>query len=293
MKNKIIIFIISLSILVLGFFIYKFFNKKDTNIIKTYGNIEIRTVDLSFQVSGIIENVLVEEGDYVKKGDLLATLINKDYMANYKMALHKKDSSKAQAQEDEDKYKRNLPLCKDGTLSKQECDTLLNTKNLSSANFKQSEANLEYQKNQLDYTTMYAPQDGIITTRSQEIGAQVQANQIVYVMSLTKPIWVRTYIKETDLGNIKYGQKASILTDTIDPKTGKKKEYIGTIGYISPIAEFTPKTVQTQDLRVDLVYRIRIYIDKVDEFLRQGMPVSVEIVLDKGEDVLHWNKKFK
>ena len=293
MKKKIIIIVLCLCILALGFFIYKFLNKKDNSIIKTYGNIEIRTVDLSFQVSGIIESVLVEEGDYVKKGDLLATLIDKDYKANYKKALYQKDSSKAQAQEDEDKYKRNLPLCKDGTLSKQDCDTLFNTKNLSNANYNQSEANLEFQKNQLDYTIMKAPQNGIITTRSQEVGARVQANQIVYVMSLNKPIWVRTYVKETDLGNIKYGQKATILTDTIDPKTNKKKEYIGTIGYISPVAEFTPKTVQTQDLRVDLVYRIRIYIDKVDDFLRQGMPVSVEIRLNEDKDVLRWNWKFE
>ena len=131
---------------------------------------------------------------------------------------------------------------------------------------------------------MTAPQDGIITTRPQEVGARIQQNQTVYIMSLTKPIWVRTYIKETDLGNIKYGQKAKILTDTINPATGKNKEYSGTIGYISPIAEFSPKTVQTQDLRVDLVYRIRIYIDKVDDFLRQGMPVSVEIPLDEVND---------
>lgn len=293
MKKKIIVIVLCLGVLALGFFIYKFLNKKDNGVIKTYGNIEIRTVDLSFQVSGIIENVFVEEGDYVKKGDLLATLIDKDYKANYKKALYQKESSKAQAREDEDKYKRNLPLCKDGTLSKQDCDTLLNKKNLSSATYNQNEANVEFQKNQLEYTVMVAPQDGIITTRSQEIGARVQANQIVYVMSLNKPIWIRTYIKETDLGNIKYGQKAHILTDTIDPKTGKKKEYIGTIGYISPIAEFTPKTVQTQDLRVDLVYRIRIYIDEVDDFLRQGMPVSVEIRLDEGENVLRWNWKFE
>ena len=113
---------------------------------------------------------------------------------------------------------------------------------------------------------MHAPQDGIITTRAQEMGARVNANQNVFVMSLTRPIWVRTYIKETDLGNIKYGKKARVLTDTIDVKTGKNKEYEGYIGYISPIAEFTPKTVQTQDLRTDLVYRIRVYIDKVDEY---------------------------
>lgn len=281
MKKKIIIIFLIILTLVVGTIIYFLLNKKDNSIIKTYGNIEIRTVDLSFQVSGIIEKIYVEEGDYVKKGQILAKLIDKDYVANYNKAKYLAESSKAQAKEDNDKYKRNLELCKDGTNSKQECDTLLNTKDLSSANYKQNEANLEFQKNQLDYTVMHAPQDGIITTRVQEVGARVNANQNVFVMSLTRPIWVRTYIKETDLGNIKYGQFAKVLTDTIDPKTGSKKEYEGYIGYISPIAEFTPKTVQTQDLRTDLVYRIRVYIDEVDEYLRQGMPVSVEIPLDE------------
>lgn len=285
MKKKIIIALIVLLLVGLIFLFIKMFKKEDKTLIKTYGNIEIRTVDLSFQVSGIIEKVLVEEGDYVKKGQILAKLIDKDYVANYQKALYQEASSYAQAREDEDKYKRNLPLCKDGTISKQECDTLLNKKDLSIATYKQNSANKDYQKNQLDYTIMYAPQDGIITTRAQEMGARVNANQVVYVMSLTKPVWVRTYVKETDLGNIKYGQKAIVLTDSINPKTGKKKEYIGTIGYISPIAEFTPKIVQTQDLRTDLVYRIRVYIYEVDEFLRQGMPVSVEIDLKDNNEL--------
>jgi len=289
--KRIIIIILALLAFLTVVVMFCFLNKKETNNIKAYGNIEIRTVDLSFQVSGIIESVFVEEGDYVKKGQILAKLIDKDYLSNYKKAKYLAESSNAQKLEDESKYKRNIELCKDGTNSKQECDTLLNVKNLSVANYKQNEANLEFQKNQLDYTIMRAPQDGIITTRTQEVGARVQQNQIVYVMSLTKPIWVRTYIKETDLGNIKYGQKAKILTDTIDVKTGKKKEYIGTIGYISPIAEFTPKTVQTQDLRSDLVYRIRIYIDEVDDFLRQGMPVTIDINLKEEEDELRCNKK--
>lgn len=289
MKKKIVI-ILSIALFVGLFFLFlNIFKKEDKTLIKTYGNIEIRTVDLSFQVSGIIENVLVEEGDYIKKGQILAKLIDKDYIANYKKALYQEESSYAQAREDEDKYKRNLPLCKDNTISKQECDTLFNKKNLSNATYKQNTANTIFQKNQLDYTVMIAPQDGIITTRAQEIGARVNSNQIVYVMSLTKPVWVRTYIKETDLGNIKYGQKARILTDTIDSKTNKKKEYKGTIGYISPIAEFTPKIVQTQDLRTDLVYRIRIYIHEVDEFLRQGMPVSVEIDLTGENNELRRN----
>lgn len=280
MKRNIIISIIVL-ILILFVVIFIFFlNKgKNKNIIKTYGNVEIRQVDLSFQVSGIIKKLHVEEGDYIKQGQLLAELIDKDYVANFNSAQFATISTKAQAREDENKYNRNLPLCYDGTLSKQECDTLLNKKNLSIATYKQNLAIENFQKNQLEYTKMYAPQDGIITTRVEEMGARVNANQIVYVMSLTEPVWIRTYIKETDLGNIKYGKRARIFTDTIDFETNKKKEYEGYIGYISPVAEFTPKTVQTTDLRADLVYRIRVYVDKIDEYLRQGMPVTVEIPL--------------
>ena len=86
MKKKIIIISLIVLVLAIGTTIYFLLNKKDNNIIKTYGNIEIRTVDLSFQVSGIIEKIYVEEGDYVKKGQILAKLIDKDYVANYEKA---------------------------------------------------------------------------------------------------------------------------------------------------------------------------------------------------------------
>ena len=91
---------------------------------------------------------------------------------------------------------------------------------------------------------------------------------------MTKPLWVRTYIDEKNLGKIKYGQKALIYTDS-----RPKDPYMGHIGFISPVAEFTPKTVETTELRVDLVYRIRVIIDNSDLYLRQGMPVTVKIIL--------------
>lgn len=281
--NKKIIFIAVLIILIgLIYFLYLFFIKKsEKNLIKAYGNIEIRQVDLSFQVSGIINNVFKEEGDYIKEGELLATLDDKDYKANYKKAYFQELASEAEAKDALSNYQRNYPLCFDNTISKQECENLLNKKDNTKAQFELNKANKEFQKNQLDYTRLYAPQNGIISSRVQEKGARVEKSQIVYVMNLTKPIWVRTYIKEKDLGNIKYGQKARVITDTDNLKTRKKKEYEGYIGYISPVAEFTPKTVQTEDIRGDLVYRIRVYIDKEDEFLRQGMPVTVKINLDE------------
>jgi len=278
MKKKILIIVIILILIAL-IFLFFHLNKK-TNTIKTYGNIEIRQVELSFQVDGIINNLFKEEGDYIKKGELLATIDDRDYIANFNKALHQKNSTFYKSKDDFEKYKRNYPLCKDNTISKEKCDELLNNKDKSKADFEYFKSELEFQKNQLDYTKLFAPQDGIITTRVQEKGARVSKGQIVYILSLDRPIWVRTYIKETDLGKIKYGKIARVITDTKD-ETGKNKEYKGYVGYISPVAEFSPKTVQTEDLRVDLVYRIRVYIDDIDEFLRQGMPVTVEFEDDK------------
>ena len=78
---------------------------------------------------------------------------------------------------------------------------------------------------------------------------------------------------------------AEIITDSIDPQTGNKRTYQGHIGYISPVSEFTPKSVQTTDLRTDLVYMIRVYADNPDKFLRQGMPTTVMLDLksDRGK----------
>ncbi len=183
----------------------------------------------------------------------------------------------------DDKFTRNAPLVGDDTISKQDYETLLNTKNKSAADLKAAVAQKNYAQNQLNYTKLYAPDDGIIMVRVQEPGATVAKGQAVYTMAKTKPVWVRAYVNETDLGNIKYGQQVSVYTDTIDPATGKKREYKGQIGYISPVAEFTPKTVQSTDTRTNLVYRMRVYIYDIDEFLRQGMPVTINVDLTKGK----------
>ena len=278
--KKIIPIILILVILVSTgiFFILK--NKKNPFELTLYGNIEIRQVDLSFQVAGQIDKMLKEEGDTVKKGELVATLDNKDYNANLTKADAEVSRTLAQYNDAKSKYERKAPLCSDNTVSQMECETLLNTKNKADSDYKVALANKQFTKNQLDYTKLYAPDDGIVTVRAQEPGATVNKSQPIYTVAKNKPVWIRTYISEKDLGNVKYGQKVQVLTDTINPNTKKNREYEGQIGYISPVAEFTPKTVQTTDLRTDLVYRIRVYIDNIDEYLRQGMPVTVKINLD-------------
>ncbi len=279
MKKRAVILILLILIVcgTLGFLYFK--NRKNTNELTLYGNIEIRQVDLSFQVSGRIEKLLKEEGDTVKAGELIAVLDDKDYVSNFEKAEADVEKTLALKSDADSKFERNAPLVEDNTISKQDYDTLLNTKNKSAADYDAAVAQKNFAKNQLDYTKIYAPEDGIIMIRVQETGANVSKAQPVYTMAKTKPVWVRAYVNETDLGNIKYGQGVNVYTDTVDPKTGEKRMYKGQVGYISPVAEFTPKTVQSTDIRTNLVYRIRVYIYDIDEYLRQGMPVTIKVDL--------------
>lgn len=283
MKKKIAIIVI-LIVVIGGLYLYNHRQKKNPNELELFGNVEIRQVDLGFRVEGKIAKMLAEEGDAVKKGQLVAFLEDTNYKSTYEKNLADIKAFSANSANAEAQYQRNLPLCADGTTSKQECDTLLNTRNSSKATLDASIAASKGAKKNLADTKIYAPEDGIIMTRVQEPGAVVEPSQVVYTMAKSKPIWVRAYIPETNLANVKYGMKAKVLTDTVNPKTGKKREYVGQVGYISPVAEFTPKTVQTEDLRTDLVYRIRVYIYDIDEYLRQGMPVTVILTL-KNENV--------
>lgn len=278
MKKKIII--IAILLLIIGAVVYFLTRPKlNSNELTLYGNIEIRQVDLSFQVSGLIEKMFKEEGDTVKKGELVATLDARDYKANLQQAEAQEATTLALKNDAVSKFERNAPLADDDTISRQEFDTLKNTRDKSIADYEAAVASKNFAQNQLDYTKIYAPDDGIVMVRVQEPGATVNKGQIVYTMSKTKPVWIRAYVNETDLGNIKYGQKVNVYTDSVIPQTGEKREYQGYIGYISPVAEFTPKTVQSTDLRTNLVYRIRVYIDDIDEYLRQGMPVTIKVNL--------------
>ena len=288
MKKKIIALVVILLIVGVVLFV-KSKNKPNLNELTLYGNIEIRQVDLSFQVSGLVSKLLKEEGDTVKKGELIATIDEQDYNANYKRAEAEVEKTLALQKDANDKYNRFAPLSEDNTVSKNEVETLFNTKNKANADYKASVANRDYLKNQLKYTKLYAPEDGIIMTRVQEAGSNVQKGQPVYTMAKTKPVWVRAYVNETDLGNIKYGQEVKVFTDTVNPQTGKNREYKGQIGYISPVAEFTPKTVQSTDTRTNLVYRIRVYIYDIDEYLRQGMPVTIKVNLNSKGDNANGN----
>jgi HlyD family secretion protein len=140
------------------------------------------------------------------------------------------------------------------------------------AQFDERKANLQTAERQLADADLIAPSDGTVLSRVREVGAIVQAGETVYVLSLTWPVWVRSYVSEPDLGRIKPGMEVSVHTDMQGGQV-----YRGKVGFISTAAEFTPKTVETTELRTALVYRIRVIVDGTADELRQGMPVTIDL----------------
>lgn len=140
------------------------------------------------------------------------------------------------------------------------------------ANLAAAQADLATAETSLADATLEASADGIILSRVTEPGAILSPSSVAYVLSLTKPVWIRAYVAEPDLGRVHPGLMVEVVTDT-----RPDRPYRGRVGFVSPVAEFTPKTVQTPELRTDLVYRLRIIVDDADEGLRQGMPVTVRV----------------
>jgi len=124
----------------------------------------------------------------------------------------------------------------------------------------------------LSDSRLLAPADGIIRNRILENGAMAASGTPVFTLALTNPLWVRAYVNEPDLGKIREGMAVHIHTDSYPGKS-----YQGWIGFISSTAEFTPKTVETTELRTKLVYRARIFACDPNQELRQGMPVTVNV----------------
>jgi HlyD family secretion protein len=126
-------------------------------------------------------------------------------------------------------------------------------------------------RTQLDDTVLLAPSAGTILARVREPGSMLPQGAPVYTLSLDSPVYIRAYVGEVELGRFAPGTLVSVTTDA------SLKRYEGRVGFVSPRAEFTPKSVETEQLRTDLVYRVRIVVSNADAALRQGMPVTVHL----------------
>lgn len=320
-KKTLTLAVIIIALLVAGGGLWYYFAQDKT--FRLYGNVDIRTVDISFRVGGRLANLAVDEGDTLKRGETIGHLDQ----APYENALHQAEANEAAAQAKYDLmtagyrdeeiaqaqaavrqaqaasqyadsfFQRQQGLWASRTISANDLDNARSSRDQAQANLKaardklsqyhtgnrpqeiaqakasllQTQAQLAQAKLDLADTTLLAPSDGTLLTRAVEPGTMLSAGSTVLTLSLTRPVWVRAYVDEINLNQAQPGREVRVYID------GRPdKPYHGKIGFVSPTAEFTPKTVETTDLRTDLVYRLRIVVTDPDDTLRQGMPVTIE-----------------
>lgn len=140
------------------------------------------------------------------------------------------------------------------------------------ANLRQAQESLDLSQIRLSYTVLRAPFDGVILVRQAELGEVVSPGTPIVTLADLVHIWLRVYLPETDLGKVRWGQDVEVRTDTFPGRV-----YHGRVAVIASDAEFTPKSVQTQEERVTLVYRVKIDIDNPRYELKPGMPADAYI----------------
>ncbi|NBW74752.1 MAG: HlyD family efflux transporter periplasmic adaptor subunit [Sphingomonadaceae bacterium] len=299
---------------------------EDDRPLNLYGNVEIREVQLGFRVGGRISKLLVDEGDRVMPGQVLAELDTRPLDDRLAGAAARLDAASAAAARDANGSRpqevgearaavtaaearlvearrqlgRRQALVDKGFISKADVQTAeaavaageaslaaarsmlsmteegvrLEDRAASEASRDAAFADRRAVQTDISDARITAAETGQVLTRAREVGAIVQPGQTVLTVALTQPVRVRAYVSEPDLPKIRPGMAVSVSVD------GSSKRWPAKIGYIAPVAEFTPKTVQTEQLRADLVYRVRLTVDDPQGELRQGQPVTVSIPRD-------------
>ena len=324
-KKKIILLLIVLIIAFIGLYIYT--REGESKEVVLYGNVDIRQVSLSFNASERIDIMYVEEGDTVKKGQLLASLDTENLLLQIEKSkakieaqkyvvlrlkngtrpkeisqqLSKLNAAKAEAENARILLQRvqSAHAASDGlSVSKQEIDDARSRVKVTSAQVKEANdayqlsaagprkediaeaeaelkaamAELAIQEYQLSQAELRSPVDGVVRSRLQEPGDMASPQRATYLLALNEKKWIRAYIQETQLEIVKPGMEVDIYIDSYSDSPIK-----GQVGYISSVAEFTPKTVQTEELRTSLLYEIRVYVDDNKDVLRMGMPATIKI----------------
>lgn len=275
MRKAIVFTILVLALLsVISFYVYEENHSEERDLV-LYGNVDVRQVDLGFRLTARVDYMPFQEGDYVAKGSLMARLDQQPFTDQVRQAEANLLSIRTSLDNSDKVLKRRQELVSKGGVSKEDFENALSNRDVLRANLKQAEAAVGITQTDLRDTEIFAPADGTILTRVREPGTVVKPSDPVYTLSLISPVWVRAFVSEPQLGLVYPGMPAEIYTDTKGAKV-----YKGHVGFISPVAEFTPKSVETSQLRTDLVYRLRVVADNPDQGLRQGMPVTIKLLIN-------------
>jgi len=331
MNRKLLIFLL-VAVVVAGGVIWWVMQREEAaRQLVLYGNIDLRQIQLAFNNSERIAVVLVQEGDHVQQGQMLARLDTSRLepqvaqavaqaaaqrqvvtrlrngsrpeeiaQARANVAAAKADLTNAQRQYERLKNAAELSAGRavrqqdvdaaKATLEMAEAKLAVNQKSLdlavlgprkediaeNEARLRANEAQAALLRQQMADSQLFAPTNAVVRTRIMEPGEMASPQNPVFSLAVIDPKWVRAYVSEPDLGKIYPGMAATIAVDSF-PKRG----FEGWIGFISPVAEFTPKAVQTEELRTSLVYEVRVFVKDPKDELRLGMPASVYFPLNR------------
>lgn len=308
-----------------GWFWFAQQQPSETSQLRLYGNVDIRQVALAFDNAGRIQELMVEEGDRVARGQVLGTLdtrtlelqiaaqeasveAQRQVVLRLTNGARPQEIAQAEAQLDAARAAQELS---DHDLDRTEQLYASRTEAVSLSRLEQAQAQaneararvaqaqaalelvragaraeeiaqaqaqlngaevqLELLRHQLSLAELSAPVDAVVRSRLRQPGDMVSASTPVFALAMTQPKWVRVYVGEPDLGQLTPGMSARVFSDSDpDPVTGQ-------VGYISAVAEFTPNSVQTEELRSALVYEVHVILDDPDERLRLGQPVTVHL----------------
>ncbi len=285
------------------------------NTVLVSGNIEAHESTLSFtQIQAPVVELPFNEGQTVQSGDILARADDRFYrqqadidraalktaiaqvsvgQSNLNAAQHIVANDEFDLAGKQREYDRAEQLVKSDGVSQQARDQALTAKQQSSAllardqslvdvaaanirlaneNARTAEARVQLDETTLAYTMLRAPFTGVIAVREAELGQLAAPGVAIFTLADLDHIWLRAYLNEPDIGKVRLGASVDVTTDTYPGQT-----YHGRISFISPKAEFTPKTVETHAERVTQVYRVRIDIDNPNHVLLPGMPADAAI----------------
>jgi HlyD family secretion protein len=327
--------VVSVSVLLGGLTLWWWLGRApDRKELALYGNVDLRQVELPFNGSERIAEVLVQEGDHVTRGQALARLdtsrltpqVDKaaaDVAAQQQAVarLHhgnrpqeiaqaraNVDAATADAVNARAQYGRLRSLAESSSgrgLSRQEFDAAkaavdgaearlaVSQKALAlelagpraediaqaEAQLHSDQAQLALLEQQLKDAELLAPLNAIVRSRLVEPGEIASPQKSAFTLAIIDPKWVRAYVAEPDLGSVHEGLRATVTVDSF-----KGRSFAGWVGFISPSAEFTPKSVETSELRSSLVYQIRVFVQDPNDALRLGMPATVHVSLRTAAD---------
>jgi len=274
MKKRIIIGIIAILVITTIASYQYLKNSRSDGMLELSGTVEVTEVNLGFKVAGKVSELIVEEGQRVKKGDRLAALDSAEMehvVAQNSAAVAVVEAEQERARKD---YGRAVALVESGVLPLQQLDTAKKAYDSALAQFRQTQAALSASRDRLRDMVVFAPVSGVVLRKNSEAGETVAAGAAVYSLGDLENPWIKVYVKEDKLGLVKLGQRAEVMTDSFP-----KKVYTGTVTTISSEAEFTPKNVQTREERVKLVFAVKVSVKNENEELKPGMPADVKINL--------------